>query len=165
MRRRLGGRGSAREVEEPSRSSGLLNLMRLASWAAIAALTTLLAGSAEAMPTPAPYHAESEITLAADGCGYYWHRNVYGACVRNGPAWGGVVVAPGYYGGYGAPGYWHGGYYHGGGVSYHYHYHYNYHYNYSTSYHTGGWHGGGWHGGGGHWHGGGGHWHGGGHRR
>jgi hypothetical protein len=134
--------------------------MRLASGASIAALATLLAGSAEAMPTPAPYRGDSLITLAAGGCGYYWHRNVYGACVPNGPGWGGggVVVAPGYYGGYGGPGYWHGGYYHGGGVSYHYHYHYNYH----TSYHTGGWHGGGWHGGGAHWHGGGGHWHGGG---
>jgi hypothetical protein len=121
--------------------------MRLASWASIAGLTTLLVGSAEAMPTLAPYHADSEITLAADGCGYYWHRNVYGACVPNGPGWGGVVVAPGYYG-YGAPGYWHGGYYHGG-VSYHYRYH--------TSYHTGGWHGGHRHGGGGHRHGGGGH--------
>jgi hypothetical protein len=135
--------------------------MRLVSGASIAALATLLAGSAEAMPTPAPYRGDSVITLAAGGCGYYWHRNVYGACVPNGPGWGGgVVVAPGYYGGYGGPGYWHGGYYHGGGVSYHYHYHYNY--NYHTSYHTGGWHGGGWHGGGGHWHGGGGHWHGGG---
>jgi hypothetical protein len=137
--------------------------MRLACWASTAALTTLLAGSAEAMPTPAPYRGDSVITLAAGGCGDGWHRNVYGACVVNGPGWGGgAVVAPGFYGGYGGPGYWHGGaYYHGGGVSYHYHYHYNYH----TSYHTGGWHGGGWHGGGGHWHGGGGHWHGGGHRR
>jgi hypothetical protein len=67
-------------------------------------------------------------------------RNVYGAYVPNGPGWGGVVVAPGFYRG----GYWHGGYYHGGG------------------WHGGGWPGGGWHGGGGHWHGGGGHWHGGG---
>ena len=92
------------------------------------------------MPTPAPYHGDSVITLAAGGCGYGWRRNVYGACAPNGPGWGGVVVAPGFYGGGG----WHGGYYHGGG------------------WHGGGWHGGGWHGGGGHWHGGGGHWHGGG---
>jgi hypothetical protein len=146
--------------------------MRLASWASIAALAPLLAGSAEAMPTPAPYRGDSVITLAAGGCGYGWHRNVYGACVVNGPGWGGgVVVAPGFYGGYGGPGYWHGGAYYHGGASYHYHY------NYHTSYHTGGWHGGGWHGGGwhgggahwhgggAHWHGGGGHWHGGGHRR
>jgi hypothetical protein len=146
--------------------------MRLASWASIAALAPVLAGSAEAMPTPAPYRGDSVITLAAGGCGYGWHRNVYGACVVNGPGWGGgVVVAPGFYGGYGGPGYWHGGAYYHGGASYHYHY------NYHTSYHTGGWHGGGWHGGGwhgggahwhgggAHWHGGGGHWHGGGHRR
>ena len=121
--------------------------MRVASWASMAALTTLLAGSAEAMPTPAPYHEDPGITLAAGGCGYAYHRNVYGACVPNG--YGGVVVAPGLYGGgyYGGGwhgGGWHGGYYHGGG------------------WHGGGWHGGGWHGGGAHWHGGGAHWHGGG---
>jgi hypothetical protein len=125
-------------------------LMRFALWPSMAALTTLLAGSAAAMPTPAPYHADSGITLAAGGCGVYYHRNVYGACVPNG--YGGVVVAPGFYGGgyYGGGGWhgggWHGGYYHGGG------------------WHGGGWHGGGahWHGGGAHWHGGGAHWHGGG---
>jgi hypothetical protein len=117
--------------------------MRIASWASIAALTTLLAGSAEAMPTPAPYRGDSVITLAAGGCGYGLHRNVYGACVVNGPGWGGVVVAPGFYGG----GYYHGGGWHGG------------------YYHGGGWHGGGWHGGGAHWHGGAAHWHGGGYRR
>jgi hypothetical protein len=112
--------------------------MRVACWASMAALTTLLAGSAEAMPTPAPYRADLVTTLAAGGCGPAYHRNVYGACVPNG--WGGgVVVAPGFYGGG-----WHGGGWHGGG------------------WHGGGWHGGGWHGGGGHWHGGGGHWHGGG---
>ena len=103
--------------------------MRIASWASIAGVSTLLAGSAAAMPTPAPYHADSGITLAAGGCGPYYHRNVYGACVPNG--YGGVVVAPGFYGG--------GGGYYGGG----------------------GWHGGGahWHGGGVHWHGGGAHFH------
>src|SRR4029077_3201645 len=112
--------------------------MRVASWASIAAVSTMLAGSAAAMPPPAPYHTDSGITLAAGGCGYAYHRNVYGACVPNGYGWGGgVVAAPGYYG-YGAPGYWHGGaYYHGGG------------------WHGGAWHGAGWHGGG--WHGGG--WH------
>lgn len=119
--------------------------MRVASWASMAALTTLLAGSAEAMPTAALYHADSGITLAAGGCGPAYHRNVYGACVPG----GGVAVAPGFYGGGGYyGGGWHGGYYHGGG------------------WHGGGWHGGGyhggWHGGGGHWHGGGAHWHGGG---
>ena len=86
--------------------------MRIGSWALMGATATLLAGSAEAMPTPAPYRAEPVITLAAGGCGIGFHRNVYGACVVNGPGWGGAVVAPGYYG-YGAPGYWHGGYYHG----------------------------------------------------
>jgi hypothetical protein len=123
--------------------------MRVASWASIAAASILVAGSAEAMPTPAPYRAESGITLAAGGCGYAYHRTVYGACVPNG--YGGVVVAPGFYG---APGWhggyygsgWHGGYYHGG------------------AWHGGTWHGGGWHGGGAHWHGGGAHWHGGYHR-
>ncbi len=104
--------------------------MRVASWASIAAVSTLLAGSAEAMPAPAPYHADSGITLAAGGCGPAYHRNVYGACVPNG--WGGgVVVAPGFYGGGGYGGGYHGGYYRGGG------------------WHGGGWHGGGWHGGGG----------------
>ena len=130
--------------------------MRLASLASMAALAGLLTGSAEAMPIPAPYRADPVITLAAGGCGYGWHRNIYGNCVVNGPGWGGVVVAPGFYGG---------GYY-GGGVAWRllprrwvlprrwllpwrrpgtdrrrY-----------TA-------------GGGHWHGGGGHWHGGGHRR
>ena len=109
--------------------------MRMACLAPMAALAALIAGSAPA--------------LAAGGCGYGWHRNIYGNCRPNGPGWGGVVVAPGYYG-YGAPGYWHGGYYRGGAY-----YHGGY-------YHGGGWHGGGWHGGGAHWHGGGGHWHGGG---
>ena len=121
--------------------------MRVASWASIAAVSTMLAGSAAAMPTPAPYHTDSGITLAAGGCGYAYHRNVYGACVPNGYGWGGgVVVAPRFYGAGGGyyGGGWHGGYYHGGG------------------WHGGGWHGG-WHGGG--WHGGGGHWHGGGHHR
>ena len=119
--------------------------MRLSSWASMAAVTALFAGSAEAMPTPAPYRGDPVITLAAGGCGYGLHRNIYGNCVLNGPGWGGVVVAPGVYGG---GGYYHGGYY-GGGY-----------------YHGGGWHGGGWHGGGAHWHGGGAHWHGGGgHRR
>ena len=93
--------------------------MRLASMASMAALSTLLAGSANAMPTPAPYHGDPAITLAAGGCGPAYHRNVYGGCVPNG--WGGgVVVAPGFYGGgYG----YHGGgtimaagYYHGGGL-------------------------------------------------
>jgi hypothetical protein len=125
--------------------------MRVAFAASIAALMTLFVGSANAMPTPAPYRGDSSLTLAAGGCGPAYHRNVYGACVPNG--WGGgVVVAPGFYGGgggyYGGGG-WHGGYYHGGG------WHGGY-------YHGGGWHGGGWHGGGAHWHGGGAHWHGGG---
>ncbi len=71
--------------------------MRLASVASIAALTTLLAGSANAMPTPAPYRGDSSITLAAGGCGPAFHRNVYGGCVPWGA--GGVVVAPGFYGG------------------------------------------------------------------
>jgi hypothetical protein len=118
----------------------------------MAAVTTLLAGSAEAMPTPASYHGDSGIILAAGGCGPYYHRNVYGACVPNG--YGGVVVAPGFYGGggyYGGGG-WHGGYYHGGGW-------------HGGGWHGGGWHGGGWHGGGAHWHGGGAHWHGGGYHR
>ena len=121
--------------------------MRLASMASLAALSTLLAGSAAAMPAPAPYHGDPLITLAAGGCGPTYHRNVYGACVPNG--WGGgVVVAPRVYGGG-----WRGGYYHG------------------RYYRGGAWHGGRWYnegqhwrgGGGGHWHGGGGHWHGGGH--
>ena len=88
-------------------------LMRLASVASMAALATLLVGSANAMPTPAPYRGDSSITLAAGGCGPAYHRNVYGGCVPNG--WGGgVVVAPGFYGGgYG----YHGGYYHGGGAT------------------------------------------------
>jgi hypothetical protein len=131
--------------------------MRLASWTSIAAVSTLLAGSAEAMPTPATYHADSGIVLAAGGCGVAYHRNVYGVCVPNGYGWGGgVVVAPGFYG---APG-WHGGYYGGGGWRGGY-YHGGY-------YHGGGWHGGAWHGGGWHgggWHGGGAHWHGGGYHR
>jgi len=72
--------------------------MRLASVASTAALATLLVGSANAMPTPAPYRGDSSITLAAGGCGPAYHRNVYGGCVPNG--WGGgVVVAPGFYGG------------------------------------------------------------------
>ena len=67
--------------------------MRVASVASIVALMTLLAGSANAMPTPAPYRSDSSITLAAGGCGPAYHRNVYGACAPNG--WGGgVVVAP-----------------------------------------------------------------------
>ena len=132
--------------------------MRLVCWASMAAFTPLFAGSAEAMPTPAPYRGDSVITLAAGGCGYGFHRNVYGACVVNGPGWGGVV-APGYYG-YGAPGYWHGGYYHGGAY-----YHGGGAYWHGGGWHGGGWHGGGWHGGGAHWHGGGAHWHGGVHRR
>jgi hypothetical protein len=118
--------------------------MRVVSWASMVALTTLLVGSAEAMPTPAPYHGDSVVTLASGGCGPYYFRNVYGACVPNG--WGGgVVVTPGFYGGgwHGGGGYYGGGW-HGGG------------------WHGGGWHGGGWHGGGAHWHGGGAHWHGGG---
>jgi hypothetical protein len=92
-----------------------------------------------------------ELRLLPGGCGYAYHRNVYGACVPNGYGWGaGVVVAPGFFGapgwhgGYYGGGGWHGGYYHGGG------------------WHGGTWHGGGWHGGGAHWHGGGAHWHGGG---
>ena len=90
--------------------------MRVASVASIAALATLLAGSANAMPTPAPYHGNSAITLAAGGCGPAYHRNVYGGCVPNGYGWGGgVVVAPGFYGG--GYGYHGGGYYHGGGAT------------------------------------------------
>jgi len=138
--------------------------MRVASWASIAAVSTLLAGSAEAMPIPAPYPVDSGVILAAGGCGVSYHRNVYGACVPNGYG-GGVVVAPGFYG---APGWrggyygggWHGGYHHGGyyhGGAWH-----------GGAWHGGGWHGGGWHGGGAHWHGGGyhggAHWHGGYHR-
>ena len=68
-------------------------LMRLASWASMAAVAGLLTGSAEAMPIPAPYRADPGITLVAGGCGYGWHRNIYGNCVVNGPGWGGVVVA------------------------------------------------------------------------
>jgi hypothetical protein len=93
--------------------------MRVASWASIAAVSTLLAGSAEAMPAPAQYRADSGIILAEGGCGPAFFRNAYGACVPYG-AGGGVVVAPGFYGG--------GGYYGGG-------------------WHGGGWHGGGWNGG------------------
>jgi hypothetical protein len=135
--------------------------MRIASWASIAAISTLLAGSAAAMPTPAPYHANSGMTLAAGGCGLAYHRNVYGACVPNGYGWGGgVVVAPGFYG---APG-WHGGYY--GGAGWHGGYYHGGYYHgggwHGGAWHGGGWHGGGWHGGG--WHGGGAHWHGGYHR-
>jgi hypothetical protein len=59
--------------------------MRLAS----VAFATLLVGSANAMPTPAPYHGDSAITLAAGGCGLAFHRNVYGGCVPNGYGWGG----------------------------------------------------------------------------
>ena len=131
-------------------------LMRAASFASIAAFTTLLAGSAEAMPTPAPYRADSGIILAEGGCGPAYFRNAYGACVPYG--WGGgAVVAPGFYGGgYHGGGWhgggWHGGYYHGGGW-------------HGGGYHGGGWHGGGYHGGGAHFHGGGAHFHGGGHRR
>jgi hypothetical protein len=44
-------------------------LMQAASLASIAAFTTLLAGSAEAMPTPAPYRADSGIILAEGGAG------------------------------------------------------------------------------------------------
>jgi hypothetical protein len=140
--------------------------MRISSWASIAAVSTVLAGSAEAMPTPAPYHADSRMTLAAGGCGYAYHRNVYGACVPNGYGWGGgVVVAPGFYG---APG-WHGGYYGGGGWHGGYYGGGGWHggYYHGGYYHGGGWHGGAWHGGGWHgggWHGGGAHWHGGYHR-
>jgi hypothetical protein len=132
--------------------------MRVASVASIAVLTaTLLASSANAMPTPAPYRGDSVITLTAGGCGPAYHRNVYGACAPNGYGWGGgVVVAPGFYGG-GYGGGWHGGYYHGGGAYYH-----------GGGWHGGGWHGGGYHGGGWHgggYHGGGAHWHGGGYHR
>jgi hypothetical protein len=136
-------------------------LMRAASFASIAAFTTLLAGSAEAMPTPTPYRADSGIVLAEGGCGPAYFRNAYGACVPYG--WGGgAVVAPGFYGGgYHGGGWhgggWHGGYYHGGGWhggGYH-----------GGGWHGGGWHGGGYHGGGAHFHGGGAHFHGGGHRR
>jgi hypothetical protein len=107
--------------------------MRVASVASIAALTTLLASSANAMPTPAPYRVDSNLTLAAGGCGPAFHRNIYGGCVPFGAGGGGV--APGFYGGgYG----YHGGYYHGGGAYYHG----------GGHYHGGGWHGGGYHGGG-----------------
>ena len=108
--------------------------MRLGALSSVAAVATLFAGSAGAMPIPA-YHPESGVTLVAGGCGYGLHRNIYGNCVVNGPGWGGAVVAPGYYG-YGAPGY-HGGYYHGGG------WHAGYYH--GGGYHGGGWHGGGWH--------------------
>lgn|GEM_PF-1939536 len=133
--------------------------MRVASWASFAAVSTLLAGSAAAMPAPAPYHADSGITLAAGGCGYAFHRNIYGNCVPNGYGYGGVVVAPGVYG---APGYWHGGYggWHGGYGAWHGGYYGGgWH---GGAWHGGAWHGGAWHGGGAHWHGGGAHWHGGG---
>ena len=124
--------------------------MRLVSVASMASLATLLVGSANAMPAPSPFHGDSAVTLAAGGCGPAYHRNIYGGCVPNG--WGGgVVAAPGFYGG--GYGYHGGGYYHGGG------WHGGY-------YHGGGWHGGGWHGGGyrgGGYHGGA-HWHGGYHR-
>lgn len=88
-------------------------------------------GSAQAMPIAQPPKGDPMITLAAGGCGPSWHRDVYGACVPNGPGWGGgVVVAPGIYG---APGYYHGGYYGGGyhGGYYHgggHHYHGGAHY-------------------------------------
>ncbi len=142
--------------------------MRVACWASIAAVSTLLAGSAEAMPTPAPYRADSGIRLAAGGCGLAFHRNIYGACVPNGYGGGGVVVAPGFYG---APGWhggyyggYHGGYYHGGGWHGGYYHGGGWHGGawHGGAWHGGGWHGGGWHGGG--WHGGGAHWHGGYHR-
>jgi hypothetical protein len=112
----------------------------------------LFAGSAHAMPVAHPGGAGSAATLVSGGCGPYGHRNYYGQCVANG--WGGgVVVAPGFYGGgYGwhGGGYgWHGAGWHGGGW-------------HGGGWHRGGWHGGGWHGGG-HYRGGGGHWHGGGH--
>src|ERR1700731_2542324 len=67
-------------------------LMRLASVSSMAALATLLVGSANAMPTPAPYRGDSSITLAAGGCGLAFHRNVYGGCVPNGYGWGGGAV-------------------------------------------------------------------------
>jgi hypothetical protein len=106
--------------------------MRLVSVASIVGLATLLAGSASAMPAPAPYHGDSAITLAAGGCGPAFHRNVYGGCVPWGVG-GPVVVAPGFYGGgYG----YHGGYYHSGGA----------YYQGGGYYHGGGWHGGAYHG-------------------
>jgi hypothetical protein len=87
--------------------------MRYAVWAA--AVSTLRAGSAEAMPIPALY-LDHAVTLASGGCGQAFHRNVYGACVPNGAGWG--VAAPGYYGGGGgwSGGSWHGGGWHGGVV-------------------------------------------------
>jgi hypothetical protein len=127
--------------------------MRLVSVASIAGLATFLAGSANAMPAPAPYHGDSAIILAEGGCGPAYFRNAFGACVPYGVG-GPVVVAPGFYGGgYG----YHGGYYHGGGAYYH-----------GGGWHGGGWHGGGYHGGGYHgggYHGGGAHFHGGGYHR
>src|ERR1700722_14645416 len=48
------------------------NLMRLASVASMAALTTLLVGSANAMPTPAPYRADADpLTIATYTAGAY----------------------------------------------------------------------------------------------
>jgi hypothetical protein len=90
--------------------------MRYAVWAA--AVSTLLAGSAEAMPIPALY-LDHAVTLVSGGCGPAFHRNVYGACVPNGVGWG--VAAPGYYGGGGgwSGGSWHEGGWHGGGGHWH----------------------------------------------
>src|ERR1700727_1985848 len=61
--------------------------MRLVSVASMASLATLLVGSANAMPAPAPFDGDSAVTLAAGGCGPAYHRNIYGGC---GPhRWGG----------------------------------------------------------------------------
>src|SRR6185312_292798 len=122
-------RGEVRGFSARSRSFQLEGTpMRMAYLASMAALAALIAGTAPA--------------FAAGGCGYGWHRNIYGNCRPNGPGWGGVVVAPGYYG-YGAPGYWHGGYYRGGAY-------------YPGGYYHGGYYHGCYHqGGGAHWDGGG----------
>jgi hypothetical protein len=112
-------RNNAREsgVFEFKTKPNWRNLMRVASVASMAALATLVVGSASAMPVPAPYHGDPAITLASGGCGLAFHRTVYGGCAPNGYGYGApVVVAPGFYGGgYG----YHGGYYHGGGAYYH----------------------------------------------
>ena len=131
--------GKARVFWSEDKDFNWRTVMRVASWASIAAVSTLLAGSAEAMPAPAPYRADLGIILAEGGCGPAFFRNAFGACVPYGGG-GGVVVAPGFYGGGGGyygggwhGGGWHGGYYHGGGW-------------HGGGYHGGGWHGGGWHG-------------------
>jgi hypothetical protein len=72
---------------------------RIALILACSALASMFSFNVQALPISfGPAHApESNVILAAGGCGIGFHRGPYGGCLRNG-VYGPVVVAP-----YGAP--------------------------------------------------------------